>query len=315
MKRILLLTASLIFIYFYFQLSTNKHPKDIIYLEDHQIYSWGINSINAQEAWSKTKGENVKIAILDTGVDVSHPDLKNNIKGTYNAIENNNEVEDGCGHGTLIAGIIASAKNSFGVVGVAPEAELYIVKVLDDNAEGDVVDIVNGIYWCIENNIQIINLSFGISKDIPLLKNAINDARESGIIIVASSGNTSGSAAEYPAAYEEVISISVVDKMNQKTYFAAKGKIDFCAPGTEIISTYLDGTYKECFGASFSTAFATGFIALILQKSIEFNNEFSNVNKDLDLLSQLIQNCMDLGIKGKDEEYGYGKLSMKNNNY
>lgn len=309
-KLLLLLTIGIIISSLFVGMLIKNTKTDKENFKHKQYIPWHIENANLQDVWIDFTGNNVKVAILDTGIDIKHPDLSNNVKGTYNAIENNDIVDDESGHGTLIAGIIAAENNKFGIVGIAPEADLYIVKVLDENAEGTVEDFVKGIEWCVQNNIQIINLSFGISKDIPQLKHAIENALNAGIIIVASSGNTAGGDAEYPAAYEGVISVAALDKANERAEFTAKGKIDFCSTGIDILSTSLDSKYESCNGSSFATACVTGLITLKIQ---QVNDELNQEKMDSENVLEVLKECtIDLGIEGKDTSFGYGKLSINN---
>lgn len=151
---------------------------------------------------SETK-EKIKIAILDSGIDKNHEDLKNQVKDEVNMIHPNEPIIDELGHGTAVAGIIAANNNSIGL-GVSPHVELYSVKVLDKCGNGSVKDIIKGIEWSIDKGVDIINLSFGISKDKPLLNDAIKKAFNENIIFVASASNTYGGKVEYPAAYDKV---------------------------------------------------------------------------------------------------------------
>jgi subtilisin family serine protease len=175
-------------------------------LSNHQTVRWNVNHITKGDL----TGEGIRIGILDSGIAYTHPDLSN-LQPGYNAIFPNALPIDDYGHGTLVTGIIASQNNNIGTIGIAPKAEIYPVKVLDKYGEGDIDDITKGIYWCIDNKIQIINMSFALPNDNQVLHDAINKAMQSGIIIVASASNTFGGSSEYPASYDQVISVTAVD--------------------------------------------------------------------------------------------------------
>ncbi|MEC3608534.1 S8 family serine peptidase [Bacillus glycinifermentans] len=163
-----------------------------------------------------------------------------------------------------------------------------------------------------DNNIQVINLSFGLSKDKPMLRDAIDKAVNSGIIVIASAGNNYGGDVDYPAAYEKVLSINAVDRNNKIANFSPKGKIDFSAPGVDIPILSLNNGYENESesGTSLAAAHVTGIVSLILQNQDKFGinskeDIYYQVNRVLSKLS------MDLGKEGKDEIYGEGFLSFK----
>ncbi|MBN6887496.1 S8 family serine peptidase [Cytobacillus horneckiae] len=165
-----------------------------------------------------------------------------------------------------MAGIIAAQNNNYGIVGINPFAEIYNVKVLDENGRGNANNLIKGIKWCIDNDIDLINISFGYQKDNKKLKDIIDKAISKNIIIVAAAGNTYGFKTDYPANYNNVISVTSLDKELQRSSFAALGKIDFALPGEEILSTDNNGDYSLFEGTSFATAYASGVISVLLSK-------------------------------------------------
>lgn len=237
-------------------------------LNSKQIIPWGVEASNAPLYWSQGyTGENIKIAVMDTGVDPSHPDLKGNIQEGFNAINPNEPPLDDNGHGTLVTGIISALQNNFGITGIAPDAEIYPVKVLDKYGEGDVTKVIQGIDWCIEHDIKLINMSFAIKDDDVILRKYIQRAIDAGIIIVSSGSNTAGGIVGYPATYNGVISVTSVDKNNRIGTSSPRGKVDFSAPGVDIISTKPNGGYSIVSGTSFAAPHITGVIALMLDKN------------------------------------------------
>ncbi len=232
-----------------------------------EVIPWGVQYMGATDIWEITKGEGVKVAIIDTGVDIDHPDLVDNIKGGYNTITKKGSYNDDNGHGTHIAGIIAASDNEIGVIGVAPEVDLYSIKSLDSNGEGYVSDIIEAIEWSIVNDIDIINMSFGFIMKSTALYESILDASKSGIVMVAAAGNNYGGYAEYPAAYPEVVSIGGIDEEGNPTDFSARNGIDIWAPSTSIYSTYTNDNYVEMEGTSMAAAHWTG--KFILQMKMD----------------------------------------------
>lgn len=138
-----------------------------------QILPWGISRINADLAWKVSVGSGVKVAVIDTGIDLFHPDLAPNIKGGFNTINHKASFTDDNGHGTHVAGTIAAADNDIGVIGVAPKADLYAVKVLDKTGTGRISDVIEGIQWSVDNHMQVVNMSFGTTSYSRALDNAV----------------------------------------------------------------------------------------------------------------------------------------------
>lgn len=266
-----------------------------------QVIPWGIDALGIEEWTSSFNGEKVKVAIIDSGINKNHEDLFGRVVKEFNAIDQEEPIVDEFGHGTAIAGIIGARHDRVGIVGVAPNVDLYDVKVLNEFGKGDVKDFITAIDWCIEQEVDIINISFGYQTENTNLKNAIDRAVDEGIIIVAAAGNTYGFGVDYPAKYENVLSISSVNKELKRPSSAARGKIDFVAPGVDILTTNSHGSYSYFTGTSYATAYATGMIALMLQED--------NLSKT-EVISILRENALDLGEDGYDREYGHGLLQI-----
>lgn len=227
----------------------------------------------------------------------------------FNAIDLNSEVKDNFGHGTAVAGIIAANDNTKGIVGLVPSIDIYSVKVLSDKGKGDLVSLTRAVDWAIENNVDIINISFGISHNKPELEQAIDKAVDSGIIIVASAGNTFGIKTEYPARYSNVISVNSVNAELKKPSFSAHGKIDFVGPGTDIITTIPNNKYDVVEGTSFATAHVTGIIAYLLAN----DDTYSIPNKhDSRYFNKVYQVLKEHSFKlGDSKIYGNGFIQLK----
>ena len=170
---------------------------------------WGIKRVNASGAWAVTKGKGVKVGVVDTGIDYDHPDLKANVAGGWSAIdkENPGNYKDDNGHGTHVSGTIAALDDKTGVVGVAPEAALYGVKVLDGQGSGTFSDVIAGMEWTVTNKMQAVNMSLGASQGNEALKAAVEAMAKAGVVLVAAAGN-SGGAVGYPAAYPQAIAVA-----------------------------------------------------------------------------------------------------------
>jgi len=249
----------------------NSLPETAVERRDQpEIIPWGIERINAPKAWDITQGAGVKVAVMDTGMDIYHPDLTDNIKGGINIVEPGRPPNDDNGHGTHVAGTIAAAKNGYGVIGTAPKASLYAVKVLTSNGKTSLSFLLEGVNWCINNKMDVINMSFGGTEDMPEFRAAVLNAYEAGIIIIAAAGNYSQSEALYPAAYyPQVIAVSAINQQDAVMGFSNSGyPVAFTAPGDRIHSTFGNGNYTMMSGTSMSAPHISGLAALAISRGI-----------------------------------------------
>lgn len=239
------------------------HSSAASILRNRQIIPWGIQRVQVPEVWHITQGSPVKVAVLDTGIS-RHPDLR--IAGSFNAVQRGKPAVDANGHGTHVAGTIAALNNTFGVVGVAPKIRLYNVKAFRKDGSASLADIIEGIEWCIQNKIQVINMSFGSNEKSEALQEIIRQAYNNGIVMIASAGNE-GSASgqiDYPARFPETIAVAATTRNNRIAGFSSRGTgIDLAAPGVDILSTYLRGTYRRLSGTSMAAPHVTGAAAMI----------------------------------------------------
>jgi major intracellular serine protease len=256
-----------------------------------QKAGWGVSSFDLPAVWSKTRGEGVRIAVLDTGVDLDHPDLKKNILPGVNFIEHGKEPWDDNHHGTHVAGIIAAENNEIGMVGVAPEAKIIPVKVLDGRGNGDLVSVSNGIRWAVdEGKADLICMSLGAPSPVQEVRKAIQHALSKNVVCFVAAGNA-GVTKEifYPANYPETIAIGSIDENFKRSSFSNTGEnLDFMAPGGKIFSTVPDNWYAVLSGTSMATPFAVGVAALVLsyvrnkgsKTKLESNVDYINVFKE-----------------------------------
>ena len=274
-----------------------------------EILPWGIDRINAELAWQATAGSAVKVAILDTGIDLNHPDLKDNIKGNFNAINPRKSGQDDNGHGTHVAGIVASVNNDIGVIGAAPEAYLYAVKVLKSDGSGWLSDLIEGLGWCINNQMQIVNMSLGSSGDNQSFHDAITAAYNAGIVLVAAAGNNgaTGGAIDYPGKYQETIAVSAIDQNDMLSSFSSYGpEVDLAAPGSNIYSTYNNNYYKYLSGTSMATPHVSGVVALICATEIDLSYD-ANANNTWDpseIKNKLQDTAENLGLSTYEQGAG-----------
>ncbi|MCM3006827.1 S8 family peptidase [Priestia koreensis] len=242
-----------------------------------------IKQIGVKEKWKKGySGQHIVIAVIDTGCEMNHPDLRNAIIDGYNfTSEHNGDVRnyiDDNGHGTHIAGIIAASHNENGLVGVSFNAKLLILKILDQDGNGSIESLIHALYyaekWVGPNNerVRVVTLSLGTKHSSPALYTAIKRAIDSDISVVVASGNDGDgnintNEYRYPGAYKEVIEVGAVDEKQRLARFSNTNEhVDIYAPGVNIHSTYLKDGYAELSGTSMAAPHVAGAIALLLQE-------------------------------------------------
>lgn len=227
---------------------------------------WGIARVNAPNAWKTTMGEGVKVAVIDTGIDCNHPDLKANCAGGYNAFDSSKPAMDDNEHGTHVAGTIAGVLDGKGVVGVAPKARLYAVKVLDKDGSGGLTSILKGLIWAGKNHMDVANMSLGAPMGTIFMRAAVKYAEMEGVVVVAAAGNDGG-AVGYPAAYPEAIAVAALTPDEKIADFSNRGrKVEFIAPGESVKSSVPHGGYAVFDGTSMATPHVTGLAALAVAR-------------------------------------------------
>ena len=223
------------------------HPDGSIYTTT-QTMPYGVMMIHAPELWPLTKGGAVNVAILDTGIDIRHPDLAANYAGGYNTFTPSSEPYDDNGHGTHVAGVIAAVDNNIGVVGVAPEVRIWGVKVLDRTGFGVDENVIAGVDWVIRKKREIggdwiMSLSLGASYDSQVEHEAIDRVLAEGILVTAAAGNRAMEEVQYPAAYDGVIAVGAIDSADKLALFSDHGPhLGVVAPGVRVLSTARSGS-------------------------------------------------------------------------
>jgi len=262
-----------------------------------QTLPWGVDRIDADLVHAMgNKGYGIKVCIIDTGVDMNHPDL--NCRGGYDFINGDADPDDDNGHGTHVAGIAAAQDNTIGVIGVAPEAYLYACKVLNAYGSGSYSDVIAGIDWARDNGMDVANMSLGGSSGSTALQLACDSAWDSGVLLVAAAGSSPPTVG-YPAAYKSVMAVTKTDQNDQQPY-AYGPELEVVAPGVNILSCYNDGGYRTMSGTSMATAHVSGHAALTWYAHSPWNN--------LQVRSRIDSAVIDLGTPGWDSHYGYGLI-------
>lgn len=278
----------------------------------------GVEMIQAPQVWDTTKGAGITVAILDTGCDTDHPDLQGRITKGRNFTDDDQSnpdiYEDYNGHGTHVAGTIAAIQNNTGVVGVAPEVNLLIGKVLNKDGSGQIDWIIKAIEYAIEQKVDIISMSLGGPDDVPELHEAIQKAVNSNILVICAAGNEGDNDSNtdeygYPGYYNEVISVGAINLNRQSSEFSnSNNEVDLVAPGENILSTYLDGKYATLSGTSMATPHVSGAMALI---KVIANQSFERELTEPELYAQLIKRTIPLGDSPRLEGNGMVYLTAQ----
>ncbi|MDQ6419087.1 S8 family serine peptidase [Paenibacillus sp. LHD-117] len=281
----------------------NQNDDSVVYMENtEETFPWGIYSIGADQLLENNAlrlGEGIKVAVLDTGI-ADHNDLF--IAGGISFDPNSTSYFDNNGHGTHVSGTISGAKNGTGIIGAAPFVELYAVKVLGDSGSGNYSQIIQGIEWAIENHINIISMSFGGIEYSQALHEAIVEAQNQGILMVAAAGNRGqGDEMEtYPALYPEVISVGAVNRAHVLTSFTSTGyELDVVAPGQNVLSTLPSNAYGTASGTSMSVSHVTSALAAIWSTNSGLSSE--------QVKQLLYDSATPLGAQ---HEYGHGIVNL-----
>lgn len=266
----------------------------------------------APEGWALFDGDpNFVLAIVDSGVDVTHPDLATKIVPGFDVVDNDDTPVDDVGHGTHCAGIASAiTNNGLGIAGFAPKAKIMPVRVLDSRGSGTSASVAQGLIWAVDHGAKVINTSLGFDSPAKVLEDAVNYALSKNVLLVSTMGNRYGRIPRYPASFKGVLAVGATDANDKKADYSNWGDwISVSAPGSDIISTLpLAGSMmgKE-FGFASGTSMAapavTGLVALVRAKYPALT---------VPQVKQLIEKSADdLGEPGFDEKYGHGRINVE----
>ncbi|WP_440111135.1 S8 family peptidase [Paenibacillus sp. QZ-Y1] len=276
-------------------------PNDILFSD----YQWNLPAIETNRGWNITKGnKDVIVAVVDTGVDLTHPDLKGKLLDGYNVVDPGSKPLDDVGHGTHVAGIIgAIVNNNEGVAGISWYNKVLPVKVLDNSGSGTTYAVAEGIIWAADHGAKVINMSLGNYADAQFLHDAIKYAFDRDIVLIAATGNDNTERPGYPAAYPEVFAVSATDPDMTKASYSNYGDyVDVMAPGSSIASTYPNNQYAALSGTSMASPHVAALAGLIRSLNPDLTN-----TEVMDLMRQSV---IDLGDPGHDKYYGYGQVDV-----
>lgn len=277
-----------------------KQPIYGLFGSSAQILPWAILSFDVAKYWEYTEGANVTVAVIDTGCDLNHEDIKNNLVDGYNFVEINKDPIDRNGHGTHVAGTIAAINNGRGIVGVAPKTRIMPIKALDDSGMGSNNNVGDAIVWAIENGADIITMSLGSEYPSLAIEKALILAEKKNVIVFCAAGNSGiKNDVNFPARYDETISIGAINKELDICEFSCSGdSLDFLAPGQDIISSTPGNSYSSMTGTSMATPFAVGCASLWLSYERSKSGTASRFTKN-----EYINHFKTNALKLKDTKY------------
>jgi|GEM_PF-1585750 len=294
-----------------------KNKPDVAYVENDgrahiigETLDWGVDRVDAEVVWGGSDGatsvtgniagDGITVAVVDTGIDYTHPDLDGNYVGGTDIANGDSDPLDDNGHGTHCSGTIAAEDNTEGVIGMAPHANILAVKALDDQGSGYISDIAAGIDWAVNNGADVISMSLGIGSSYDSLQTSCDNAYASGVLLVAASGNSGDGSAStdeisYPAAYSSVIAVGATDSSDQIADFSSSGPhLELGAPGVTVYSTMptyevtLTGglygysmNYDSMDGTSMACPHVAGAAALVIHKGVTDVDGDGYINDDV----------------------------------
>jgi type VII secretion-associated serine protease mycosin len=276
-------------------------PNDLLFAK----YQWNLPAIETNQAWDLSRGSSdVIVGIVDTGVDLDHPDLQGQLMTGYNVIDPASDPMDDVGHGTHVSGIIgALVNNNEGVAGISWYNKMLPVKALGKSGSGTTYSVAEGIIWAADNGAKVINMSLGNYADSQFLHDAVKYAFDKDVVLVAASGNDNTERPGYPAAYPEVLAVAATDSNLKRASYSNYGDyIDVAAPGTSIASTYPGNQYAALSGTSMASPHVAAMAALIRSQNPDLTNK--------QVMDIMRSSTVDLGPKGKDKYYGYGLIDI-----
>ncbi|MDQ0493091.1 S8 family peptidase [Paenibacillus brasilensis] len=276
-------------------------PNDLLFSR----YQWNLPATETNRGWGLSKGsKNVVVAVVDTGVDMDHPDLKGQIISGHNVVKPSEKPYDDVGHGTHVAGIISAlVNNGEGVAGMTWYNKVMPVKVLDQSGSGTTYSVAEGIIWAADHGAKVINLSLGNYAQAEFLHDAIKYAYDKDVVLVAATGNDNTERPGYPAAYPEVLAVSATDSSMHRAAFSNYGDyVDVMAPGASIASTYPGNQYAALSGTSMASPHVSALAALIRSINPDLTNK--------EVMDLMRSNVIDLGTPGHDKYFGYGQIDV-----
>ncbi len=262
--------------------------------------AWHLSKIDASKAWDSSQGEGVVIAILDSGVDANHADLRDRLVPGWNVLGGNTDTSDVHGHGTAVAGAaVASTNNGVGVAAVAAGSLIMPVRIADANAYAYWSDVAKGVTWAADNGARVANISYNGVSGSSTVQSAARYMRDKGGLVVVAAGNSGGQ--EAIAANDSLITVSATDANDAKASWSSYGNyVDLAAPGVSIWTTTRGGGYQQWSGTSLASPVAAGVAGLMMAANPALG--------PADIETLLFATAVDLGAAGLDTYFGHGRV-------
>jgi len=279
-------------------------PETTLRLQDdpYRDDQWALDRLEAETAWSTTRGADVTVAVIDTGVEGDHPDLEGALVAGRDFVDPRGDgTDDDHGHGTVVAGIVSARTNGVGTEGLAPEVGVMPLRVVSSNGTALSSDVAEAVLWAADHDADVINLSLGGEQQDPVLDEAISTARQDGALVVAAAGNLrqDGDPTVYPAASPDVLAVAATDVRDRVAPFSSSGDwVDVAAPGVGVTAPGHNGTYVSASGTSMASPYVAAAAALLISRAPHLTPD--------DVEAALVGTATDLGPDGRDRDTGHG---------
>lgn len=281
-----------------------NYIRELSYVPSDRFFrqQYGLKKPNYPGAWNNTRGGNIRIGIVDSGVQAGHPDMRGKVVEQRDFVDGDGRAEDNVSHGTHVSGIAAAdTNNSRGVAGACPGCKILAAKIADSYNGPTDARIAKGINWSTNNGADVINLSLGGPQRSAVIRRAVNRAWDRGVVVVAAAGNDGSFERQYPAAYLRVMAVSATDRYDRKARFSQRGKwLSVAAPGVDILST-IPGGYDRYSGTSMASPNVAGLAGLMVRQG----------RSNQQIRSRIQRTAVDLGPEGKDVNYGHGRVNAR----
>lgn len=283
--------------------------------DTYRSYQWNFDAVDAESAWAYSTGSGATVAVLDTGVTSGSSDGIGNLATGYDYVNNDTDASDDNGHGSHVAGTIGAATdNTAGVAGLAYDATILPVKVLDQNGSGSVADIVSGMNYAVSQGADVINMSIGGVSYAASEATAVANAYSSGLFIAAASGNSGASSVEYPGGYTGAVAVGATDYNDTRTSYSNYGTaLDLMAPGGDVTADdngdgFADGIVQETFDPTWGFYFWEGTSMASPHVAAAAALLMANGATNAEAETYLADNATDMGSTGWDSSTGYGLI-------
>ncbi|MFD2672358.1 S8 family peptidase [Marinicrinis sediminis] len=278
------------------------NPNDELY----EPYQWNLPAIHTVQGWEIAKGaKEIIVAVIDTGVDLDHPDLQGRLVEGINIVNEQLPPEDDVGHGTHVAGVIAAGVNNVeGIAGLSWYNRIMPIKVLDETGAGNTYNVAAGIIWAVDHGANVINLSLGNYAEAQFLHDAVRYAYDHDVVLIAATGNDNTEQPGYPAAYPEVFAVGATNQAHEKAIFSNYGSyLDVAAPGENIASTYMAGRYAALSGTSMASPHVAALAAILRAANPSLRAD--------EVMEVMRRSATDLGKEGHDAYFGFGQIDIQ----